>query len=238
MHPFHRLAEFGEDWQYLTHQDGIISTLPIVARDIVRLPYRHLKFIILARSLAESLLKMQPKIPLETHRFEMSHLELVRAIDRPSEARHCERRLRSGQRGLVAFHQGQIAGYAWGCCPVDWDLERVHILLEPGDILCTDVYTAPALRGKGVQTALTVARFQMFRDLGFHRAICYIEIHNAPSLAVWKRKFNAQTIGEIDFRRVGPWYRVHYTYCPIAQESDTLDEEPISQFESLIGGSG
>ena len=167
MHPFHRLDELTEDWQFLIHRDGIKSALPEVAKEIARLPFRHLRFHILARSLAEPLPDLQPKIPLEIHPFEHSHLELVCTIDRPSEARLCKRRLGRGQQGLVALHQGQIAGYAWGCSPVDWNLERVHLQLEPDDILCTDVYTAPALRGKGVQTALTWQRFQLFTRPGF-----------------------------------------------------------------------
>ena len=238
MHPFHRLAELIEDWQYLTRQDGIKSALPIVAREIARLPYRHLQFIILTRLLAEPLSELQPKIPLEIHQFETSDLELVRAIDRPSEARLCERRLEGGQRGLVALHQGQIAGYAWGCIHVDWELERVHLQLEPGDILCTDVYTAPGLRGNGVQTALTLRRFQMFRELGYHRAICYIEVNNTPSLAVWQRKFGAETAGKINFIRIGPWYQVHYTYSPTSQEQGDLADEPVSQSKSLMVDSG
>ena len=70
MHPFHRLAELIEDWQYLIRQDGIKSALPNRGREIARLPYRHLKFIILARLLAEPLPELQPKIPLEIHHFE------------------------------------------------------------------------------------------------------------------------------------------------------------------------
>lgn len=237
MHPFHRLAELIEDWQFLIRQDGIKSALPIVAREFAWLPYRHLEFIILARLLAEPLPEMQPKIPIEIHPFETSNLEQVRAIDRPSEARLCERRLEGGQRGLVAFHQGQIAGYAWGCIHIDWELERVHLQLEPGDILCTDVYTAPALRGKGVQTALTLRRFQMFRELGYRRAICYIEVNNTPSLAVWQRKFSAETAGKINFKRIGPWYRVRYNYNPTSHEQGDLADEQISQSKSMMVGS-
>ena len=59
-----------------------------------------------------------------------------------------------------------------------------------------------------VQTALTLARFRMFHELGYRRAVCYIEEKNAPSLAVWQRKFAGQTIGRIDFIRLGLWYRV------------------------------
>lgn len=237
MHPYHRLAELIEDWQFLIRQDGIRSSLPTVAREIAWLPYRHLEFVILARSLSEPLPEMQPKILLEIHPFQARHLELVQAIDRPSEARLCKRRLEASQHGLVAFHQGQIAGYAWGCTYIDRELERVHLQLEPGDILCTDVYTSPLLRGKGVQTALTLRRFQLFRELGYRRAICYIEVNNTPSLAVWQRKFSAETVGRINFKRIGPWYRVHYNYNLTSIEQTDLADKHNSQSKSMMVGS-
>jgi len=234
VHLIHRFSELIEDWQTLIRQDGPKSALPLVAREIAQLPYRHLHFIILARTLAEPLPAMQPKIPLEIRPFGASHLELVRAIDRPSEARLCERRLRNGQRGLVAFHRSQLAGYAWGCCPVNWELERVTLKLEPGDILCSDVFTTPALRRMGVQTALTLKRFELFRDLGLSRAICYIEFRNAPSLAVWQRKLGSKIVGRIDFLRIGPWYQVRYSYSPTCQERGDLVELPVAQSNTRL----
>jgi GNAT superfamily N-acetyltransferase len=134
---------------------------------------------------------------------------LAREINRPSEARLYSRRLARGHRGLIAFHRGEPAGYAWGCSEIDPKLERIWWKLEPGDIFFVDAYTVPAFRGKGVHTALTLARFRLFRDLGYRRSISYVEIHNYPSLAVW-RKFGSQMIGYIDYKRIGPWRWVQY----------------------------
>ena len=211
MDPLNRIRELLEDWKHLTRRDGVKSALPIIGLEISQLPYRHLRFIILARSLTELLPQFPPRVALDIFPFQQPHLELVRAIHRPSEEHLCKKRLTRGQFGLIAYHQERPAGYAWACHPIDWDLERVRFHLEPDDILCTDVYTAPELRGKGVQTALTEARLQEFRDQGFRRAICYIEVNNQPSLAVWKRKFNARIVGKIEFLRIGSWYRVSST---------------------------
>ena len=131
-------------------------------------------------------------------------------MDRPSEANLCARRLACGHLGLIALHQGQPVGHAWGCAEVDPDLERVQLKLEAGDMLCADVYTLPAFRGQGIQTSLALARLQLFRDLGYRRAITYIEMRNRPSVAVWQRKLGSLEIGQIDFIRLGFWYRVRY----------------------------
>lgn len=226
MRTFRRLHEFLEDWQYLLHREGMRTALPTIGRELSWLPYRRIRFHILACAINQPQPRLQPKIDLEILPFDASHLELVRAIHRPSEARLCQRRLERGQPGLIAFHRGRPAGYAWGCYPVAWELERVRLELQPGDILCTDVFTAPALRGQGVQTALTLARFHDFSQLGFRRAVCTIDVNNAPSLAVWQRKLGARIAGEVAFLRLGPWRRVRCDWA----------ENPATELASAVGG--
>jgi len=204
-----RLAELIEDWVYLIRRDGWRSAWPEVIQAIVTLPYRRMKFVIVARSLLEPLPNLQPAIALEIREFEPADVDLVQQIDRPSEARACAHRLTRDHRGLVALHNGQPAGYAWGC--TETILERVHLKLDPGDILCTDAYTALAFRSRGIQTVLTLARFRLFRDLGYRRAVTYIEQHNDPSLTVW-RKVGSQVVGHVDFVRIGPWRWLRYDY--------------------------
>ena len=208
MQPFDRLVELTEDWSYLIQRDGVKSALPIVGLEIARLPYRRLRFLIVACPLAAPLPELYPRIPLEIRPLGWSDLESVRHIHRPSEARACARRLERGHTGLLTLYQGQMTGYAWACTEVNPSLERVQLTLAPDDVLCVDAYTAPAFRGKGVQTALALARCRLFSGLGYQRAVAYIERRNVPSLAVW-RKLGGQEIGEIEFQRIGPWRRVH-----------------------------
>lgn len=210
MQKLHRIAEFLEDWKFLVHRDGFRPALSSIAKDLSILPYRHLRFLILERSLSMPLPDLPAKIDLEIRPFEKDDLEVVKKMDRPSEARLCAKRLVRGHKGLIALHEGQPVGYAWGCTEVDPSLERVQLKLEPGDVLCADVYTLPAFRGKGIQTSLTIARFRLFCDLGCRRAVTYIEMRNAPSLAVWQRKMGSLTTGQVDFVRLGFWYRVKY----------------------------
>jgi GNAT superfamily N-acetyltransferase len=224
--PFSRLAELVEDWQYLIQRDGMKSGLLVIRLELATLPYRHLSFHVVARSLTEPLPNFQPKIALELRPFQQADVGLVREIDRPSEARLCAQRLAHGHKGLLALNQGQPVGYAWGCTEVNPALERVHLTLEPGDVLCTDVYTAPSFRGQGVQTALTLARFRMFRDLGYRRAVCYIERRNGPSLAVWQRKLRGQTVGQVDFLRLGAWYHVRLNWNHAGRGSVQQGEAP------------
>jgi GNAT superfamily N-acetyltransferase len=204
-----RLTELIEDWNYLVRHHGCQSAVPEIVQQLLKMPYQHLQFVIVARSLAEPLPDLQPKIELEIRLFEQSDLEMVRQIDRPSEAHAFAIRLEYGHKGLIALYQGLPIGYAWGCGTIHSAVERVNLKLELGDALFVDAYTVPAFRGKGIQTALSLARFQLFRELGYQRAIAYIEKHNSPSLNVWRR-VGAKEIGGIDFLRIGPWRRTRY----------------------------
>lgn len=202
-----RLAELIQDWGYLIQRDGWRPAVSEMMKDVIRLPYFHTRFVVLARPLSEPLPDLQHKIALEIREFELADVDLVRQIDRPSEARECIERLIHGHKGLVAQHKGQMIGYGWGC--TETSLERVQPRIEPGDVLCTKAYTVPEFRGRGVQTALMLARLRLFRDLGYHRALVYIVEDNYPSLAVW-RKVNSQIICRGHFRRIGPWRWVCY----------------------------
>ena len=197
-----RLRELGEDWAYLIKRDGWALGMGQAFKDAASLPYRHLQFVVVARSLADTLPDFKPEIQLNTRPFQSGDLDFVRRQHLPSEANLCRLRLQRGDYGIVAACNGKSAGYAWSC--VDTNLERVALNLQPGDALCTDAFTAPDFRGKGVQTALALARMKALQRKGYKRAIAYIEIHNRPSLAVW-RKFDAEVIERIDFRRIGLW---------------------------------
>ena len=210
MESISRLSELIEDWKFFAEREGMRSSLPLILSDIAMLPYRHLHFLVLAHPLQDPIAEWKPKIELIIRLFSQTDLNLVRHIDRPSEARLCARRLELGHVGLVAFYEGRLAGYTWGTMDLSTKIERVHPRLEAGDFLCTDSFTFPAYRGCGVQTALTLSRFQKFGEMGYSRAVCCIDVRNKPSLAVWQRKVNSSVIGTIDFMRIGSMYNIRY----------------------------
>jgi GNAT superfamily N-acetyltransferase len=193
---------------YWVRRDGWRPGMSKAIQDIVALPHRHTKFVVMARSLLEPLPDLQPKMTLEIREFEPADVDLVRQINCPSEARVCAQRLARGHKGLVAQHKAQVVGYGWGC--TEMSLERMPVQLDSGDMLCTDAYTTPAFRGQGVQTAIMLARLRLFRDLGYNRALTCIIENNYPSLTVW-RKVDSQVVKRGDFRRIGPWRRVRYS---------------------------
>jgi GNAT superfamily N-acetyltransferase len=207
-----RLKELAEDWAFFLHRDGWKLGISTVVRQIAQLPYRHISYVVVGRSLLDPFPDFTPKIALEIRSFGLQDLNLVRIIDRPSESRACAQRLARGHTGLLALYQGQPVGYCWGCTDVVPTLERVQLNLAEGDFLCVDDYTNPAFRRKGIHTAMKLARYRLFREKGFRREVGYIESRNVASLASF-RKVGSQVIGHIEYYRIGPWRWSKYTPC-------------------------
>lgn len=212
MNPFSKISELFSDWKFLVNQKGFRIALPEIASDVIHLPYRHIKFYILEYPLSNLPIDIPPKISIIIRPLDFNDIPLIMKINRPSEAKQCKRRLNNGDKGLVAVYQDEVVGYAWGTSDIKPDVEKVPIVLKPNDFLCTDMFTATKFRGKGIQTSLSLARFRLYKDLGFKNAICYIEINNKPSLAVWKNKFKARIIGKINFLRMVSCYKIRILY--------------------------
>lgn len=197
----YRLIELMVDWKHLIIREGLKSTWITILRELSYLPYRHIEYIVLACDLSEPIAEFEPKSAIEIRPFLKSDLSYVRQEFLPSEANMCDRRLKIGHRGLVATSNSDTVGYCWLC--TDDDLERVDLTIQPGDILITDSFTSPSIRGKGVHTQIAVAALRYTKGLKFKRLIMYIQANNAPSLAVWQKKMGAKVIGRIDFKRIG-----------------------------------
>ena len=208
MNPAGRLGELVEDWLYFVRRYGWKSSSSLIFREMIFLLYRHSEFIILSRPLSKALPNLNLEMAINIRPFKSGDLDFVRRENRPSEAHLCRRRLQLGHYGVLATIEGRAAGYGWLCS--DARLERFRFDLDPGDILFTDAFTDPIFRGKSVMTAISQARLQLAQKLGYQRIVGYIDIHNTPSLVVWKKKMGAEIIGRLDFRRIGPWRRARY----------------------------
>jgi GNAT superfamily N-acetyltransferase len=208
MYGLSRLGELIEDWQFLLRRYGWKPAWRRISQDIIALPYRKLEFVVVARPLTLLIPDAHPKVAVDVRPFTAADFDFVRREHLPSEAHLCARRLERGHDGIAGCINGEIAGYAWSC--TDTSLERVDLPLAPGDVLFTDAFTAPAARGQGVQTVLSTERLLAAQRRGYQRIVAYIEIHNAPSLAVWRKKMGASVINHITFTRVGLWRKTTY----------------------------
>jgi ribosomal protein S18 acetylase RimI-like enzyme len=203
-----RFYELLEDWRYYFRTYTWRYALTQTGKQLLELPYRRIHYLMFVRLLSDPLPRLKSLPEITIRQIKSADLKAIEKIDRPSEARLCAHRLAMGHIGLIAESDQHIAGYAWACNQVEPTIERVNLCLSEGDFLCTDAFTAPAYRGRGIHTMLTLTRFKIMQALGYQRAICYIEKHNSPSIRTW-RKLGGQHIGDIEYIRLGSrrWVR-------------------------------
>ena len=211
-----RLRQLMGDWKYFFRRMPWQQAIPKVGSELLLLPFRHIHYLLVARSLLEPLPELAADIPFTIRQFDSSDLAGAAEIDRPSAARLCGQRLANGHIGVAAFDNQRLIAFAWALKKIDRDIERIDLELEPFDFLCTDAYTSPAYRKLGVQTALTLERFRIFGAQGYRRALCFIVSSNLPSLRAWK-KLGGYVAGEIDYFRLGPWRWARYGLLAPAQ---------------------
>jgi GNAT superfamily N-acetyltransferase len=198
-----RIKELAIDWCHLVRREGLKSTYSNILKEILTLPYKHIKYIVFALPLLDSFPKVSPKAKISVRTFKMKDLDFVREEYLPSEANLCQRRLQIGHLGFLASIDGKPVGYTWLC--TDVSLERIKLNLSKGEILINDAFTTPEFRNLGVKTALAVEAIKKAYDLGYERLIVYIDEKNAPSINVWEKKFRAEIITQIDYIRIGIW---------------------------------
>jgi len=207
-HWLRRCVEVVGDWIFLIRRDGWKSSRSRIVKELGHLPYRKMHYLVLARSLADSIPEFPVKRAIAIRSFTKDDLEFVRREYLPSEANLCQRRLSKGQLGFVASVDGQTAGYCW--LAKNDALERVRLFTEPGDILAPNAFTAPVFRNIGIKTALAIECLCLARESGYGRIITYIESDNRPSRKIWQNKLGAKIIGRFVFQRIGFFRMIRY----------------------------
>jgi len=203
-----RFIELTADWRHLVKRDGWKSILSPILKEIVTLPYRRIKYVVLTLDLSKNLPKLEAAQPVEIRHFISSDLFFVHEEFLPSEANLCRLRLQAGHIGFVAVYQGRPVAYSWLC--EDMGLERVKMDLSPGDVLATDSFTSPDFRKMGFQSAIASRKVRYARDSGYDRVIVYIDEGNTPSRFIWENKLGSELTGRLVFQRVGFRRRTHY----------------------------
>lgn len=165
------------------------------------------------------------------------YLSLLRRADGTLGTRKAHRYLRSGFRGFVALHEGQVIGAVWSVRPADSTVRGIHPdlrLLRQGlaadEAYMFDMFIEPEHRGLALCTALFRAGFRAMRARGVATVRGYYVRDNKPAL--WMHRMAGyREVGRVRVRRIlrRTW---SYEYVPLVRpeagrpgpESDKQDE--------------
>jgi len=133
-----------------------------------------------------------------------SQIDQVLAINPALFEVEIRRRLKEGQECLLCWIGESLVHYRWDATvsPYLPYLDKTLRFLQ-GDIFATDVFTHPAFRGRGIQTASSIMALHRARDSGLSRFITMPAWWNAPSLRVNLQKTGRSVAGTVGFWNAG-----------------------------------
>ena len=119
----------------------------------------------------------------------------------------------AGRHALIAWRGAQPIGYGWVAESMGPDVAAYPLELPPDAAYLWDLYVVPAERSSGVGSALSSARVQLARSLGFKYGWRMIAPSNAASLrTLAKTGTDTRTVGEL--RLIKILASVHARFSP------------------------
>jgi GNAT superfamily N-acetyltransferase len=99
-----------------------------------------------------------------------------------------ERRVTLGDVAIIAMAGEELVGYSWATFKERWISEiGASIVPREGETLMYDKRIMPQWRGKGLQYALSVAMLLYLSQLGWKRALVWVDVLNTRSLKNQRR---------------------------------------------------
>ena len=135
-----------------------------------------------------------------------AQIDRLLAINPALSEAEIRRRLKEGQECLLCWMGESLVYYRWDATASPYlpFLGKTLRFLQ-GDTFATDVFTHPAFRGRGIQTASSIMALHRARDLGLSRFITMPAWWNAPSLQVNLQKTGGSVVGTVGFWNAGLW---------------------------------
>lgn len=195
-------------WQVL-REEGVRS---VWFRSLAVLGCRRLY--LLRRPLSEHIAACEPSLPVTIGWLAPDDAVAYEAFREAAGPDDAARRLAKGDRCLVARHDGRIVGAMWGSTVRAWSpyLGR-DLPLAAGEAYQFDAYTSPAVRGRGIAPALSVAWLSCLRDEGCSAAVRATLPENTAALRA-HAKAGYRVTEIVRSVWLGPW-RLHCAVRPV-----------------------
>jgi GNAT superfamily N-acetyltransferase len=207
-----KLRYLGADAVYHFRHGGFTQATRWLIEVFRTMPYNHIEWVVLARSLEAPLPSFNPGLPLTFRIAGPDELSLLNDLVPPSELTYFRRRLSHGRSCCIATYEQDIVGYGWVTAEVDYDIDNLELHLGDGDVYQDDLFTAPAYRGHGIGRALDKERLEYMRERGFNRAVKIVRIDNVPALKLSKANGWLE-VDRMTFRRLLFWRKYQYHRC-------------------------
>lgn len=168
------------------------------------------EYLVTVKDLRGPLPPLPPTAGLAWRPLERGQATSLVASSPTLSALEIRRRLGEGQECWVAWVGGTAVHWRWetrGEAYLPYLRRPIRPL--PGDVWVVEVYTHPALRGRGLYARGTVMAMHRARDEGAVRLIGLIAGWNRPARRVAEEKLGRTVVGSAGFWALG-WRRYHF----------------------------
>jgi hypothetical protein len=132
----------------------------------------------------------------------------VTALNPALTADEVRRRWDEGQQCVGGWLHGSLVHCWWESTrPVYLPYLGRVFKPAPGDVCVVEIFTAPAVRARGIASAAAVRALHRARGQGLTRSIGFIACWNAPSLRIGQVTTGRTVEGTVGYLRLGPWRR-------------------------------
>ena len=143
--------------------------------------------------------------------MQISDLHLFATMKKSSDMFWYKTLLKEGRVCILALKEHQLAAYGWVSSKADPVIERTYVPLAQDQVFIFDLFTKPAFRRQGIQSALLRHILELSRQKGYKRALSLVRDDNVPSLNL-HHKLNFQAVCHFTTIRIMGWVR--YSFHP------------------------
>jgi hypothetical protein len=175
-----------------------------------RLPWTALawlvrpKYLLITRDLAAPLPPVPDCAVTRWSRFVESDAEALCAANPALTEADLRHRLADGQQCYLGWVGPTLVNYRWETTrPTQLPYLGRIIRPRPGQVFVGEVFTAPAFRRRGIDSAAATLALHRMRAEAVHQALGLVAWWNSPELRVARHRWDARTPGAIGYWNLG-----------------------------------
>ncbi|MCP4538171.1 MAG: GNAT family N-acetyltransferase [Chloroflexi bacterium] len=216
-----KLKETREHFDQIRTSQGLYPAVAELAQTVTQWLFFRGDCFLVTCSLQELAPIVQPVNELVLKQVQLGDFHLLTTMKTTSDTIWHKMLLERERSCVVALKDEQPVAYGWFTPKVDPRVERTYVPLSRDEIFIFDLFTRPAFRRQGIQSALLRHILELGQKKGYKRALSLIAVTNTPSLNLHE-KLGFQTICRFTRIRVLGWVRFSFHPNPFGKAGNLV----------------
>jgi ribosomal protein S18 acetylase RimI-like enzyme len=200
-----KLTDIAEDTRYASETGGWQNATRVFVKEIWALFFHTRELLVLTHSLEDPFDILEPRIPISLGQGAPQDIDKLGNMAPPSYRTHYQRLFtHEGSACSIATYRERIVACCWSRTRAAPDIRHPLVRLESDQAYIHSIYTTPAFRRLGIQSALISYHNAWLRNQGYKHIITIVATSNTASLKMM-RKLGYKETGRLKHRRILFW---------------------------------